>query len=147
MLAQAGGYRLLSTAPFEHGGWRWHHDAVHKQVKVMILLSDVPDGGQRMDYLPGTHKIWRPKTAYEKTRFRPEDMQQYGKPIQCLGQAGTVVIFDTNGLHRGNRSTGPERDIWYYSYTAGADVYPVRLHPDVVTQLTPEQQWLARTRA
>jgi hypothetical protein len=65
----------------------------------------------------------------------------YGQPIRCCGLAGSVVLFDTNGLHRGNRNSGPRRDIWQHSYTSGDHVYPLAgLHPDVGKKLNEDQK-------
>ncbi len=130
------------------GPWQWHHDAKRKQVKAMIYLTDVTPDGQRMDYLPGTHKIWhrfrQTKLGYDQTRFRDEDIVRHGKPTRCTGPAGTVLLFDTNGLHRGNKNLSVRRDVWVFQYTAGRDLTPLSgLHPRVISQLSPEQKRLS----
>ena len=131
------------------GPFQWHHDAHRKQLKAMIYLDDVSRDGQRMDYLPGTHRIWhrfkRGEAGYQETRLPNEAVAAYGEPLRCEGPAGTVVLFDTNGLHRGNRNSSAKRDVWVFQYTAGRHLEPISdLHPDGVRQLNPEDKRTAR---
>ena len=146
VLAQSIGMRLEPAAGLpDYGAFQWHHDAKHKQVKVMVLLTDVPDDGQRMDYLPGTNRDWRSPKGYAASRFSDQMVRRYGEPVRCSGPAGTVVIFDTNGLHRGNRNAGPRRDVWVHHYTAGRSLFPLSgLHPEVERDLTADQRRLVR---
>jgi hypothetical protein len=144
-LAYAHGYRLEPVEEKEYRAFRWHHDLKRKQIKIMILLSDVPVDGQRMDYILGSHKIWHKFTNQRDVRFTKEEALKFGKPIKCTGLAGTVVIFDTNGLHRGNRNWGPRRDQYTFNYTAGRALFPLPgLHPEVVSSLNNRQKRLAR---
>lgn len=145
-LANTSGTRLEPIVIEDYSAWQWHHDAKRMQVKVMIVLTDVPADGQRMYYLPGTHRIWHRKLgSFEETRVPKEVADNYGEPIECTGPAGSVVIFDTNGIHRGNRNLGPRRDTWTNNYTAGRSLFPMSgLHPDVVPNMTPDQISLAR---
>ena len=153
LLAYSFGARLESDPSGNGlGPFQWHHDAHRKQLKAMIYLDHVSRDGQRMDYLPGTHRIWhrfrRGESGYEETRLSNEAVARYGEPLRCEGPAGTVVLFDTNGIHRGNRNLGPKRDTWVFQYTAGRHLEPVSvLHPKVAQKLTPEQRRLARQSA
>lgn len=148
-LAQAAGTRLEPRQTADYGAFQWHHDAKRKQVKVMILLTDTPADGQRMDYLPGTHRVWHPirsgEAGYADSRFSNEAVRSWGEAVRCAGPAGTAVLFDTNGLHRGNRNTGPRRDVWVFQYTAGSYLFPLSgLHPAVVEKLSPRERAMTR---
>lgn len=149
-LAHSSGTRLdPDSAGNGLGPFRWHHDAHRKQLKAMIYLDDVPRDGQRMDYLAGTHRIWhrfkRGEAGYEETRWPDEAVTRYGEPLRCAGPAGTVVLFDTNGLHRGNRNLKAKRDVWVFQYTAGRHLEPFSgLHPEVAQSFGPEQKRIAR---
>lgn len=152
VLSQASGDRLYPDPGGKKlGPFQWHHDAKRKQLKALIYLDDVSRDGQRMDYLPGTHRIWqqfkRGDADYEKTRIPDEEvLPRYGhQPIHCEGPAGTVLLFDTNGIHRGNQNLSAKRDAWVFQYTAGRHVGPFSgIHPEVVRQLNPEQIRTAR---
>ena len=151
VLSHACGLRIHPTPPEgkDVGPFQWHHDANRKQVKAMILLDDVAPDGQRMDYLPKTHRIWhrfrRGEAGYEETRFSQESVARYGELVRCAGPAGTVILFDTNGLHRGNRNLGPRRDVWTFQYTAGRHMEPLSgLHPHVTRQMDRCQRRFAR---
>lgn len=145
-LAEAAGYRLEPTTTDDYGSFQWHHDAKRKQVKIMILLSDVSDSGQRMDYLPGTHKNWHTGlNAYEDSRFTPETLEKYGEPIRCSGPAGTVIVFDTNGLHRGNRNLQDRRDVYIFTYSGGRRLSPPSpIHPSLLNDLSSENRLITR---
>lgn len=119
-LAMSKIQRLEPTKPYEERAFRWHHDTKGKLVKAMWLLTDVPIQGQRMSYVAGSHRFRHPWTTYEETRFTDEDIPSFGtKIVECAGPAGSVVIFDVNGIHRGNRNLGPRRDVVFGAYTAG----------------------------
>jgi hypothetical protein len=144
-LAYSHGYRLEPVEEREYRAFRWHHDLKRKQIKVMILLSDVPSDGQRMDYIPGSHKVWHIFTNQRDVRFTKEEALRFGEPIRCTGPAGTVVVFDANGLHRGNRNLGPRRDQYTFNYTAGRALFPLPgLHPEVAQLLKGREKRLAR---
>lgn len=143
-LAECLGRRLEPLDyPGEYSSWQWHHDGKGKQVKIMVLLTDTAPYGQRTDYLPGTHRIFHRGVSLN-SRFTREAVAGYGTPIPISGPAGTAVVFDTNGLHRGNRNLSAKRDVWIYIYTAGRHLSDVRLAPEAIDELTPAQRTLAR---
>jgi hypothetical protein len=144
-LAYCHGYRLEPVEPREYRAFRWHHDLKRKQVRVMVLLTDTPIEGQRMDYIAGSHRVWHLFANHRHVRFTDEEARSYGLPIHCIGPAGTVVLFNANGIHRGNRNLGPRRDQYTFNYTAGRAMFPLPgLHPEVVRQLTPRQRRMVR---
>ena len=112
-------WRLDPIEPYEGTAFRWHHDCKGKYVKAMWLITDVPPNGQRMSYIAGSHSIKHRWTSYEETRFTDEQVKDCGERVECAAPAGSVVIFDTNGFHRGNRNLGPTRDTIYGTYSAG----------------------------
>ena len=150
-LAHSVGFRLEPRPDGTRvGSFRWHHDANRKQIKLMIYLADVPSNGQRMDYLPGTHRLWhhfqRGEAGYEASRFSDEAVAQYGPPFGCGGPAGTALLFDTNGLHRGNQNPTVRREVWVLQYTAGRNMERFSgLHPEVVQGLEPACKSIARS--
>lgn len=147
-LAEWSGKRLHPHQPGDYAAYQYHHDCKHKQVKVMILLTDVTDFGQRMDYVPKTHVQRRSFANYEDSRFTDAEALALGPAIHCAGPAGTAIIFDTNGLHRGNRNAGPVRDTITANYTAGHAQYLTdELHPSAVKALTGFDRRLLQARS
>jgi hypothetical protein len=111
--------RLEPTAPYEDRAFRWHHDNKGPYLRAMWLLTDVPADGQRMSFVVGSHRQWRPLTGYAETRFGDGEARRLGPVVECAGPAGSVVLFDANGIHRGNRNQGPRRETLFGTYTVG----------------------------
>ena len=146
-LSEWSAKRLMPCPPEDYGAYQYHHDCKNKQVKAMILLTSVTASGQRMDYIRGTHRELRQFTAYGDTRFDDADALRYGAPLQCTGPAGTVMVFDTNGLHRGHRNMGPVRDTITMNFTAGHARYVSdSLHPAAVGTLGADSRKVLRLR-
>ena len=147
LLTATGGTRLDPyAADSDYGSYQWHHDAKRKQFRVMILLSDVPAGGQHMDYIAGSHRTFR--GDLRNSRVLPEEIGGANWRVACNGTAGTIVLFGTNGIHRGNRSLAPRRDHWQFTYCApggrALQHYPcLALHPNTLARLTPAQRRIA----
>jgi hypothetical protein len=144
-LAYCHGYRLDPVTPREYRAFRWHHDLKRKQVRVMVLLTDTSVEGQRMDYIQGSHKVWHRFTNHRHVRFTSEEALSYGEVINCVGPAGTVVMFDANGIHRGNRNLGPRRDQYTFNYTAGRALFSLPgLHPSIIESMTSREKRMTR---
>lgn len=111
--------RLDPIEPYEGTAFRWHHDCKGEYVKAMWLLTDVPPSGQRMPYLAGSRTLKHRFATYADTRFTDEQVNGYGERVECAAPAWSVIGFDANGLHRGNRNLGPRRDTIFGNYTAG----------------------------
>jgi hypothetical protein len=153
-LAEVCGKRLEPCEPYESGSYQWHHDTVRKQTKVFIFLTEVTEDGQVMEYIPKTHNIvhWD-LSDYKNSRFNREEIESYfenySKPLSCSCPAGTVAIFDTNGLHRGNRNLGSRRDSWTFNFNDGnrKQFHPIpNLHPEVLACLDKNQKRMVRAR-
>lgn len=146
-LAEVSGRRLEPCEPYEYGAFQWHHDCKRKQIKVFIFLNEVPEDGQVMHYIPKTHKIVHWDLNYDKSRYSHGKIEswfkKYSPPLNCSCPAGTVAIFDTNGLHRGNRNFGPRRDSWTFNFNGGnrRQFQPIpNLHPEVLARLNKDQK-------
>lgn len=141
-LAQAGGTRLEPLDINEdYRSMQWHHDTKYKQIKVFVLLTDINENQQCTHYVPGTHKIW--KSKIDDGRRTREFMQKYPKPVHAVGNAGTVVICDTNGYHRGNRNNTVRRDLIVFNYTAGRYTFPIDFPNDTMKNIN--YYWLNKS--
>lgn len=143
-VSQAYGRRTGSGDEIKTHSWLWHHDAKHKQTKIMIYLTDVTMENHRMDYILGSHTHWRDCFDYKESRKSDEEALKAGELFHCVGPAGTVVLFDTNGLHRGNRGHGNHRDVWTYHYDPVRSLEKVPFHPDAVKEMSEKQHKIAR---
>lgn len=147
VLVGTGGTRIEPLQTEDYGSYQWHHDGKRKQIRAIILLTDLPDNGQRTEYVLGTNKRFR--YSVSASRLTAKEAIAQGKTVSLAGPAGSVVFLDTNGIHRGNRNLGPRRDTWNFAYrapdpyiTALTDFPP--LHPSVARHLTDEEKRLVR---
>lgn len=120
------GYRLLPRPPILYRAWDWHNDQKRAEIKAMVLLSDVPPGGQAMEYIKGSHVHWWQIETQADTKYSMQEALSLGRGVvtRCTGIAGTVILFDTNGIHRGTRSLHATRDILAFNYVENAECSP-----------------------
>ncbi len=100
------------TGPSEasnEGFARWHHDARGRKVNVILVLTDVPADGSATVYMPGSHRLIYLKPRRERVVFYDDEMAQLRRHFGwrervCDAPAGSLVFFDSQGLHLGRRS-------------------------------------------
>lgn len=139
--------RLFPTEPYTDKAFQWHHDAKGKYLKAMWLLTDAPSDGQRMSYILGSHRQRHAFTTYQETRLTEQEARRAGPVFECAGPAGTVILFDTNGIHRGNRNRGPIRDTMLGIYSAGRYRMGCSFEVEKLSHLSPWQKdVLSRSR-
>lgn len=95
----------------------WHYDLRARSLKVMIYLTDVGEDDQNFAYCKGTQHGFR-SMKYEKSRFTDEQMKD-ADVLECYGKAGTVIIFDPNGIHRLRRKPTRARETITLNYHPG----------------------------
>jgi Phytanoyl-CoA dioxygenase (PhyH) len=99
-LVEAKGWLSLPTARDFHG---WHGDAwydqqivkdIPREVKVAMYLTDVKTGA--FHYIKGSHRKQHPRLV------QPSELKDVSSSniVEAVGQAGTVILFDTSGIHR-----------------------------------------------
>lgn len=78
---------------------RYHRDSEPASAKLLIYLTDVDQLSGPHAYVEGTHRERMP------LRMRPysdDDIaRQYGAGVTIEGPAGTGVLIDTKGIHKG----------------------------------------------
>jgi hypothetical protein len=117
------GMRYLPGRCSEREMFRWHHDMEEQRLKVMVLLGDVGASDQVMSYACGTHVLMHP---YEMFFDNPcplaycrEALGRELEIVQATGRAGDLILFDSNGAHRGHRrDDAPVRDAFFIEYTS-----------------------------
>ena len=97
----------------------WHFDEPFKyKFKFFLLLTDVGPDNSPFSYCKGSHIFGRWRRPKEMDAFKygydgnwgffhqhefAAILKRYGKdwqPTICTGQAGDMILFDANGLHR-----------------------------------------------
>jgi len=126
--------RYLPADGIERDMFGWHHDIEEQRCKMMILLTDVAETDQFMSYIAGSHKLYHPYEMFHENTCSPDYCQQHLGVIEILkttGKAGDIFLFDSNGAHRGNRSSkAAVRDAFFIEYTVdksgtwGGDIDP-----------------------
>jgi hypothetical protein len=130
----ASAHRLDPTPPHRDGSYQWHHDARGKQINLMILLSHVTSKGQRMTYLRGSHGRYYDYyngIVDTHTRFNNEvdsNKNLHDNLVEVIGPPGTIALFDSNGLHSGNRNDVERRDCLIINYASWRHFKKVRIN-------------------
>ncbi len=106
------GAKLIYREKNLGSGAGWHRDSYSNQFKSILYLTDVNEKNGPFQFVKASHKISkiaessrRLKKAFSETRYSDEnveDILKAGSEIQTVtGKAGTLVIANTTGLHRG----------------------------------------------
>jgi len=134
-LCEAKGWLSLPNTKDFHG---WHGDAwydqtltdeIPREVKLAIYLTDVQTGA--FHYLRGSHRKQHPRNVPQKelTDVPQEDV------LEMTGPAGTVILFDTSGIHRQGMPILAPRQAAFLAYHDPAvplqqeDIDYYRYHP------------------
>jgi ectoine hydroxylase-related dioxygenase (phytanoyl-CoA dioxygenase family) len=109
---------------------RWHRDPDDKKlVKVFVYIRDVDETGGPFTYVAESHNGGRFSKIYPQT-IRESHYPPEGKVEQrfsrsqirvCTGKAGTIILCDTSGLHRGGHPTKNIRLLFTCIYTSNAN--------------------------
>lgn len=146
-IGRADALRIEPLANARAGSFQWHHDSRGKQVKIQVLLTDVNASDQRMTYLRQSHHRYYSyyRSRGEGSRFELDvqaNPEQAARMMDAVGPAGTVGIFDTNGLHSGNRNESRRRDVltFYYPTRESRNYRALQYRREDVAKLGAVQQ-------
>jgi len=119
-----GGFRLYNFATLgaridavdgnRGSGEGWHRDAFGYQYKAIIYLSDVTEDNGPFEYYRGSHTLRRVVLDAALGRLPPSPETRIDgfymdrliargaiNPQRFIGKAGTVILANTTGIHRG----------------------------------------------
>lgn len=113
---------------------RWHRDNEDNQlVKLFLYLSDVDEKSGPLSYMRGTQPGGRHGTIYPNNppagSFPPDGALESDLPndevYSCVGDAGTLLLYDACGFHRGGRTTNKPRILLVATYASEAALDPL----------------------
>jgi hypothetical protein len=135
------GHRFHSGAlVFQHNtrsnaNTRYHHvDAFSKEFKSFLYLDDVDEGTGPFAYIPGTQRshvrriVKQLRHGSEATGFTDDELKSViTKEVRLTGSAGTLILADVRGFHRGTPQLDRSRSVIVnYMYETPGDVWPDR---------------------
>jgi len=100
----------------------WHRDHEDRRIfKFFLYLSDVDEDSGPFEYIKGSHLggkwnhiVPQKRPPYgTRTKLKLENQMDY---ISCTGKAGTIIIADTAGLHRGGYCKKKERTMFLLGF-------------------------------
>lgn len=121
ILKECRGWRTRIVKKKFHGWHKdgWYDKKIHltppKQLKAVIYLTDVDSGS--FSYIRGSHKSIKanPKVLHE--HFNDAFIETNKNDIVYTpGKAGTVIIFDTSGIHCQSSPNLSPRHAAFYTY-------------------------------
>lgn len=100
---------------------RFHHvDWFGKQFKPFLYLDDVDDTNGPFTYIKGTHRanfmryrkqLFGNKTGSPTSFYESDVRRVIDREVKLCGEAGTLILADVRGLHRGFPQVSRSRSI------------------------------------
>jgi hypothetical protein len=86
-----------------------------------ILLNDISATDNCMLYAKGSHRTHREYITDIDYYYSEEYMTDNFEIVPCVGDSGTLVIFDSNGLHRVDLKPQTFRSHLHLNFVPGND--------------------------
>jgi len=120
-------YSLASTGQKADGSQVWHRDYNDRRlVKTFLYVDDVDEETGPFAFVKGTHRgVLRHtdppcfRDSLGARRVSDEQMEAFvprSKWITAIGKAGTVIVADTTGFHKGGYATRHDRKMIVVAY-------------------------------
>lgn len=88
---------------------KWHYDNVGKRLKMFFYFNDNDD--ICTDYVNGTNNLFHKLYTTEGSRVNEKNIYKLQKKINSFfPRKNKILIFDTNGYHRGNYKNIKNKD-------------------------------------
>lgn len=113
----------------------WHRDPEDfRLIKVFIYLNDVDDTAGPFFYAKGSHTkgarfkdpVWFREKNHHNNRSTDEEVDKVvprSEWFKAVGKAGTIIIADTRGLHKGGFATEKERILFNCMYVSPSSYF------------------------
>ena len=137
--------RTEASQAQQQGFARWHHDARGRKLNVILVLTDVPADGSATVYMPGSHRLIYLKPRRERVVFYDDEMAQLRRHFGwqervCDAPAGSLVFFDSQGLHQGRRSQHARDAFQVNCMTKRRHLWPHEVPRALFDGLAPAEQ-------
>lgn len=141
------------TADPPKSSQQWHKDLDDVlNLKVFIYFNDVTLSNGPFCFIPRSHPLGNrrvPNPAWDvKSHVSDDDMAKTVPPLEwrvCTGSAGTVILCDTCGYHRGLKPGEGDRLMLMFQYTSGCTparkMRTFQLDRETNGALRPAQRW------
>jgi len=105
-------YRNFAGGGKDAGSMKWHYDnqPVHCY-KLIVYLSEVPEGGGEFQYLVGSPRDIHPVPGFGESRLSDPLVVQRYPVLRCTGGRGDALYFNANGYHRGGNVARGRRTV------------------------------------
>lgn len=145
-------HRTGPSEPTKEGFARWHHDARGRKLNVILVLTDVPGDGSATVVMPGSHRLIYLKPRRERVIFYDDEMarlqEHFGwREHVCDAPAGSLVFFNSQGLHLGRRSPHSRDAFQVNCMTKRSHLWPQEIPRAVIAALAPAEQRALLKRA
>jgi hypothetical protein len=127
-------WHTLATAGAPRESQLWHRDREDLRIlKVFVYLTDVEEGNGPFTYARGSHASGslrgEPEYFLEGGVRRSTDEQieaiaPRDRWLSAIGPAGTVVLADTHGYHKGGLARAGDRVLYTCMFTSAASRSP-----------------------
>lgn len=113
----------------------FHVDSFTKEFKAFLYLDDVDESNGPFTYVRGSHRahsvrirkqLFGNREDAPTTFFEADVASWMDREVKILGEAGTLVLADVRGLHRGSPQHGRSRSV-LVNYILDE---PTELHPE-----------------
>ena len=98
----------LGNQKCSNRSWQPHHDSKGRRIKIYIWLNEKNLNTHPLFYLRKTHKNIINWNQYKETRFPNIESNKFDK---IYGQKGSIIIFDTHGIHSHFKITTVPRSV------------------------------------
>ena len=98
----------LGNKKCSDSSWQPHHDSKGRRLKVYIWLNEKNFNTHPLFYLRKSHKNIINWKKYEDTRFPNLDKSKFDT---IYGSEGSIIIFDTHGIHSHFKTTSVPRSV------------------------------------
>lgn len=101
----------------------WHFDTPNL-LSAHLLLNEVSFSGTRMLCARKTHRTHRTSLSGSDSFYSDEYVRSHYEIVDCVGEPGTLIIFDNNALHRIELVKNSFRAQLEFYYTPGNNIIP-----------------------